>query len=63
MFVSLTACLPAEQAELEDLMKQWILRRTKAVIASQLPKKGEVLSELSTMSTPVFRLPFFCLLK
>ena len=36
------ACsLPAtEQAELEDLMKKWVLRRTKAIIASQLPKKG-----------------------
>ena len=33
--------LPAtEQAELEDLMKEWVLRRTKAIIASQLPKKG-----------------------
>ena len=29
-----------ELAELEELMKECVLRRTKALIASQLPKKG-----------------------
>ena len=29
-----------ELAELEELMKECVLRRTKALIGSQLPKKG-----------------------
>ena len=33
-------CYLTELAELEGLMEEYVLRRTKALIASQLPKKG-----------------------
>lgn len=41
-----------ELSELEELMKDCVLRRTKVLIASQLPKKGAFCTYVTNLMSP-----------